>query len=158
MKITEREFILVVAIALMGFVFSMREWILWLDTLNPLGGLLVYYFILYVSLIVLGRLGLVVFNVKIDDPLQTGGLVLVTYAFFAVVNNESPYVQFVTGRSMEAVSPVFYGSEDGALFWFFQRILPFASMDVLRVMTFIVAPFIITLIGTMLVSKKIRIK
>jgi len=157
MELTSREVGLAVAFAVLGFAFSMREWILFLDSLSPLQGLIVYYIILYVSLYVLSRLDLVVFGFKIKDPLQTLGLLLITFAFFVTVDWESPYIQYVTGRSVENVSPVYFQSEDGAVWFLWQSVLPWLGVEQLRVLTYVVTPFILALIGGLLVSGKVRL-
>jgi RsiW-degrading membrane proteinase PrsW (M82 family) len=86
MKLTEREAALAAAIGFMGFAFTTRTWLLWLNELNPIQGIIVYYVILYCALYLLSRLKLVVFGITIDEPIQTIGLLMVTFAFFSTGN------------------------------------------------------------------------
>jgi hypothetical protein len=157
-KLEERELALAAALALLGFILTSREWLLFLDGLSPFQGLLVYYMILYGSLYLLSRMDLVVFGFKIRDPLQTLGLLLVTFAFFIVVDWESPYVQIVTkgDASVGAVSPVFFQSEDGAVWFLWQQALPWANFEVVRLLTYVLTPLILALIGGYLASGKVR--
>lgn len=156
MELTLREVWLALAFALMGFALTCRSLLLFLDGLNPLQGLVVYYLILYVSLYVLSRLDLVVFGFKIKDPLQTLGLLLITFAFFICVDWESPYVQLVTGRNVENISPVLFQAEDGAIWFLWQNAFPGAGVETLRLLTYVVTPLILALVGGLLVSEKVK--
>jgi len=150
-KITEKEFLLVLAITLMGFIFSMRESILWLNTLNPFQGLIVYYAILYTSLYLLSRAGLIIWEFKIEHPLQVLGATLIIFSFFITVNWENPYVQYITRGSFGDVSTVFYQSEDGATWYLWSQVVQ--NIELLRILTFIITPFILSLIGVLLVKE-----
>jgi hypothetical protein len=143
----------------MGFAFSSRVWIRWMAGLNPAQGLLVYYMILYLSLYVLSRLGLVVFGLRVEDPAQTLGLLMVTFSFFIIVDWESAYIQHVSipGSDPASVSSVFYQSEDGATFWLWQHLLPGAGWEAWRFFTYVFTPFALTLLGGLLLSKRVRL-
>jgi hypothetical protein len=152
--------LLATVIAVIGFVFNTRTWILYLNDLTPVEGLIVYYVILYATLYVLSRMGLVVFGLKIDDPVETFGLLMITFAFFITVDWSSPYVQYVTTGSFQGTSNVFVNnSEDGMTWYLWSLLIPQvpANLLILRLLTFIVTPFILTVLGGLLVSGKIRI-
>jgi len=151
LEITREELALVLVITIMGFAFSMRPWILFLDSLNPFTGLIVYYVILYFSLYALSKMGLVIWKIRIKSALQVLGALLITMAFFITVDWESPWVQYVTGRTGADVSNVLYQSEDGA-FWYLWSFLT-NNFEVLRILTYVITPFILTLIGVILVRK-----
>jgi hypothetical protein len=160
MDLTEKEVSLAVALAVLGFALSSRQWLLFLDCLNPFEGLIVYYLILYVSLYILSRLDLVVFGVTIKEPLQTFGLLLITFAFFIVVDWESPYVQLATRGSIETVgniTPVLFQSEDGATWFLWQQAFPWLDIETLRILTYVVTPLVLALIGGLLVSEKVKL-
>lgn len=157
MELTRHELGLALALAVIGFIFSSRSWILFLDGLSPLQGLIVYYVILYICLYILSRLDLVIFGFKIKEPLQTFGLLLITFAFFICVDWESPYIQFATGRSVEDISSVLFQAEDGAVWFLWQSIIPWADIELLRLLTYVASPFLMALIGGLLVSEKIRL-
>jgi len=152
-----RELWLAVAFALMGFAFSSREWLLFLDGLNPFQGLIVYYVIIFTSIFILSRLDLVVLGFRIRGLAQTIGLTLITFAFFITVDWESPYIQIATGRQPVDMSPVYFQAEDGAVWYAWSQILPTAGPDVLRVLTYVVTPLILALVGGFLVSEKVRL-
>lgn len=157
MKVTDKEFALALVLAFIGLALSSRQWLLFLAGLTPLEGLIVYYIILYVSLYVLSQMGLVVLGVKIKEPLQTFGLLLITFAFFIVVDWESAYVQYVTTGTMEGVSPVYLQAEDGAVFWVWTKLLPSASVETWRLLTYVLTPFVMALIGGLLASEKVKL-
>jgi len=157
LELTDKEVALAVILAVMGFIFSTHQWLLFLSGLTPLEGLIIYYIILYGALYVLSQLGLVVLGIKIKEPLQTFGLLLITFAFFIVVDWESAYVQYVTTSSLQGVSPVFLQAEDGAVFWVWQQLLPTAPVETWRILTYVLTPFMLTLIGGLLASEKIKL-
>jgi hypothetical protein len=152
-KITQKELSLAISIAIMGFVLSSREWILFLNSLDPVQGLFVYYVILYSSLTVLSYLGLVIFNIKIKNPIQTFGLILITFAFFITVDWESPYIQLITKGNVENASTIFYQSEDGATWYFWSNVVGVKNIETLRLLTFVLTPFLLCLIGSYLVTQ-----
>jgi hypothetical protein len=98
---------------------------------------------------------LVVFGLKIDDPVKTFGLLLITFAFFVTVNWENPYVQLVTMGTTQGASPVFYGSEDGAVWFVVSQFV--SDVWLCRMITFVAVPFLLTILGGILVSGKIKI-
>jgi hypothetical protein len=105
-------------------------------------------------------LDLVVFGFKIKEPLQTFGLLLITFAFFICVDWESPYVQLATRGSIETVgniTPVLFQSEDGATWFLWKQAFPWLDIETLRVLTYVLTPFILTLIGCLLVSEKVKL-
>lgn len=149
-EITREEVILVVTIIIMGFVFSTREWILFLDRLNPFVGLLVYYAILYVCLYALSKGGLIIWKFKIKNVVQVFGCLLITFAFFVIVDWESMYIAIVTGKSTN-ISNVYLQAEDGAV-WYLWSFLT-SNVEALRILTYVVTPAILTFIGVLLVKK-----
>ena len=155
--LTGREIWLATALALMGFAFSTRTWLLWENTLNPIQGLIVYYIILYGSLFALSRLGLTVFGIKIDKPLQTFGLLCITFGFFCVVDMSSAWTTIATGGNTATVSPIYWQCEDGAVYYIWNLILPWASAEILRLLTYVFTPAVLALIGSYFVSGKIKL-
>jgi hypothetical protein len=154
-KITSKEIFLALVIASMGFLFSSREWILQLNALNPVQGLLVYYAILYISLYFLSKAGLIIYDLKIENAVQVFGLLLITFAFFITVDWESQWVQYVTKQNVEQASTVFYESEDGAIMYLWSQVYPMKpeNMENLRLLTYVLTPFLLTLVGVFLVTK-----
>ena len=158
MDITAREVALAVVFAVIGITTTMRPFLMFLAGLNPLYGLILYYAILYVCLVALSKFELVIFGIKIKNLAQTLGVLLITFAFFMVISWTSGYVQYVTTGSFVGASPVFLQSEDGAVFWIWQMLLPAADVEVWRLLTYAVTPFLLTLTGGVLASKKVKFR
>jgi hypothetical protein len=152
-KVTGKEVWLAVALAVMGFVFSTREYLLFLDSLSPFEGLIIYYVVLYISLYALSKLGLVIFGFKVQSLVQTAGLLMVTFSFFLVVDWTSGWVGIVTGKPN--ISNVFLQDEDGAVWWLWSQVI--SNAELCRFATFVFTPFALALSGGLLVSKKVKL-
>ena len=145
------------ALAALGFLLTTRPYIFWLNNVTPLVGLAVYYVILYGALYLLSKAGLTVLNVKIEQNAQTVGLLMITFAFFITVDLTSSYVQFVATGSAAGIANVYLQSEDGAVFWVWQHLLPLAGDEVWRILTYVLTPFTLALVGCGFVTGKIKI-
>lgn len=158
LKITRKELILAIIFAFAGFVLTMRWWILFLNTLNPLLGLLVYYVIMYSSLYGLSRLDLTIFGFNIKKPLQVLGVTLITFAFFIVVDWESPLINMITNGTTQGISNVYFQAEDGAVWYIFSLIFGTAHIQLLRIFTYVITPFLLALAGGLLIKDKPEIR
>jgi hypothetical protein len=153
--LTHRELLLAISIAVLGFILSMRSFILYLDTLNPLQGFIVYYLILYSALYILSIMGLTIFGIKISTPMQTLGLLLITMAFFITIDWESPYINIVTKGTAENISQVYWQTEDGATWWVWGHW--FQDVEQLRMLTYVLSPFLLTVIGGFLIVRRTQL-
>lgn len=135
--------------ALLGWIFSSRKFILFLNKLNPIQGLIFYYFQIFVTLEVLQYFGLVIGGVRMTSFSQTFGELLIIFAFFVLVNNESDWVQIVVGEDthQKQVCPrVYTQAEDGAAFYFWKTYVT-DNEEVARTLTFVVTPVILVGLG-----------
>lgn len=148
--LTRKEIGLAAMIAGMGFVFSARPWLLFLDRQTPIAGLLVYYGVVYVAFFLLSKVGLAVFGHAIKDPVQLLGLVLISFAFFITIDWESPYVQEVTGHAGD-VSGIYFQAEDGAVWYAWQQ-AGILDTGRLRFLTYVLTPFLAAIVGGLLVK------
>lgn len=138
--------------ALLGYIFSSRYFILFLNQLDPIQGLVFYYFQIFVTLEVLQYFGLVIGGVKMTSITQTIGELLMIFAFFIIVDNESEWIQVVVGeekKEKQNCPKVYLQAEDGATYYFWKT-LTGASPDVLRILTFVVTPALLVSIGLFL--------
>lgn len=154
--ITAKEFYLAIAFAIIGFLLTTRLFLNTLEGLNLFLGFIVYYSIIFLTIFILSKLDLVIFGLKIENFSQKIGLIFITFSFFILVNLESPYVNIVTHGTAENVSNIYFMSEDGLVWGFWS--LMFNNVTLLRVLTFMVTPFILTLLGGLLVSEKLEVK
>jgi hypothetical protein len=153
LKLTNKEVLLAILIGVMGYVFSTREFILFLNSLDPISGFIIYEIIFYSWLIFTSYLGLAFLGVKIKQPLQLFGLWLIWFALFITIDWESPYVQYVTKGNFEGASGVFYQSEDGAVWYFWHDLLNIKNVDMVRILTYVVTPLLLALAGGLLVTR-----
>lgn len=140
--------------ALLGYLFSARTFILFLNKLTPTQGLLFYYFQLFVTLEVLQALGLVVGGIQITSTVQTIGELFVIFAFFILVNQESRWIQVLVGeetKQEQQCPQIYLHSEDGATFEFWST---WFAPDTARILTFVVTPAVLVAIGTYLMGFK----
>jgi hypothetical protein len=151
MKITKEEFLFAISLAVLGFIFSAKEYILWLNQFNPFQGLLVYYIILYSVLFVLAHFGLIIWKFKIETPAQVLGAMLITFAFFIVVDWTSCYTQTVVSGSCQGISSIYLSSEDGAVYYLWSNLIQ--DTGILRLLTYVFTPFVMALAGVALVSR-----
>lgn len=138
--------------ALLGYIFSSRYFILFLNNLDPIQGLVFYYFQIFVTLEVLQYFGLVIGGVKMTSITQTIGELLMIFAFFIIVDNESEWIQVVVGedkKEKQNCPKVYLQAEDGATYYFWKS-LTGASPDVLRILTFVVTPALLVSVGLFL--------
>jgi hypothetical protein len=127
-----------------------------MNGLNPLAGLGIYYAVVFATILLLQVFGLVVGGTKFSGPLTAIGGVLVVFSFFIIFNQTSCYInETVNGQcDTTKVSQVYQQSEDGAVYWLWSKAFPGDSAEQLqlrRVMTYVVTPFILTALGVLLI-------
>lgn len=144
------------AFALLGYLFSSRRFIRFLNTLNPFQGLLFYYAQLFVTLEVLQYFGLVIGGVRMTDLSQTIGELLVIFAFFILVDQESAWVAYVVGEPEGKPKdyPVVYTqAEDGAVYYLWSTYIT-SNPETARFLTFVVTPVVLVSLGLYLTGGK----
>lgn len=156
-KVSSKEWALAAIFAVAGYLLTMREVIMRLNSLDPIAGVAVFYAILYITLAVLSHFGLVIWKFRIDTPMKTLGLLLITFAFFIIVNWESCYVNTVASGSCSGVSSVYFASEDGAVWYLWTHVAEIADVEIARILTFSVTPFVLAVVGGALVSGGIKV-
>ena len=159
-KLQNREIALACAIAALSLLFTLRPVLLFLNTLNPFIGMIIYYVVLYGCLLILGHFGLTIVNTKIKKPLQTFGLLLITFAFFIGVGLSSAYIQYETTGSVQGASPIYYQCEDGAVVWLWTLFIPLTSSfnaTLVWILAYGLTPFMLALVGGLLALDKPRL-
>lgn len=151
-EITSKEAIFALSMAILGFIFSLRNYILFLNNLDPIMGLVVYYVIMYSLITVMSYFGLIrIGDISIQNPVQILGSTIVLFAFFSAISVSSPYVNLIVHGNINNVSQVYFQTEDGALWQFWSGYSQ--NPDILRILTYVVSPFVIALIGSLLVTR-----
>lgn len=147
-----RYLILASALAIIGFLFSMPSFILWLNNLNPIEGLLFYQAITLGAVLGLAKVGLVIHNTKIRVGRQALGLYMVLFAFLIITDFTSCWINIITAGTCPASANIFTQSEDGATFFLWSSIVN--NPATARILTFVVTPIILVLIGGYLIGYK----
>lgn len=144
--------------ALLGWVFSTTTYIQFIDRLNPVQGLLLYYIVIFIAITLLQHIGLKIGDVVHDTNIQTIGTMMILFSFFIVVNWQSEYGCYVTQKdcSEEKVSQIFMNSEDGATFYLWNKITN--NINTSRWLTYVFTPFLLTMIGFKLIMHKTHIE
>jgi purine-cytosine permease-like protein len=156
-KLQSREIALACAITALGLLFTLRPVLMFLNTLNPFVGMIIYYVVLYGALMILGHFGLTIFSTKIKKPLQTFGLLLITFAFFIAVGLSSSYIQYETAGTVQGASPIYFQCEDGAVVYLWTLIIPLTSSfnaTLIWMLSYGLTPFVLALIGGLLAFDK----
>lgn len=137
------------AFAIIGYIFSTRAFILFLNQLNPFQGLLFYYLQLFVTLEVLQYFGLIIGGVKMQSFTQTLGELMIVFAFFILVDQESAWVAYVIGEDegKKKDFPVVYTqAEDGATYYLWNTYVT-KDPETARMLTFVLTPAIMVALG-----------
>lgn len=143
--------------ALLGFIFSSRKWIKKIDSLSPTNGLLLYYIIIYITIYILSFFGLVIGHSKIKNYTHTLGVIMILFSYFIIFDWESEYINIVTKGDFDRtkVSKVYLQSEDGATFDLYYKLTK--NVELSRILTFVITPFVLTFLGSLLIQNKIQL-
>jgi hypothetical protein len=128
---------LAIGVALAGLIFTSRQWLAWINTLTPEMGMFVKH------LAILS----VIFGLHFIDGLvgppreQALGVLLMYTAFVLIFNYQSEWVVDAGAANVEKQTP------DGALYHRMRNTLGLTP-DAARIITFVIAPFILFMIGS----------
>lgn len=152
MKVTGKEWALVGMFVILSIIFSSKTWIIFLNTLTPIYGFIIYYIIIFICLLLLSAMGLIVFNMEIKSFRQVLGTTLIFFVFFLIFNWESGWITHVVNSSA-TVSPIFYGSEDGMTYYLVTNYIT-SNPELARWITFPLIGGLLTLLGVLLINKR----
>jgi hypothetical protein len=129
------------AVALAGLVFTSRTWLQWIGTLGPEAGLLVKNLIIFAVIYLLhfvdGLVG--------PPRRQALGFLLMYIAFDVIFNYQSDWIKEVRADNVERQTP------DGAIYHRARG--AGLGPDAARVVTFVVAPFLLFMAGSFIVRR-----
>lgn len=152
-KITWEELIVVFLIGIFGFLFYIKQWLLFLNSLNPLLNFLIYYFIWFVIIFLLSLTGFVFFGTKIKNPIQIIGTLLILFSLGVILGWSNNYVYYVTNGEFTNNLNLFFGCEDGISWWIVYNILGIHIIWLSKLLAFSIFPMITALIGVLLITK-----
>jgi uncharacterized membrane protein len=131
---------LAATIATLGFVFTSRPWLQWLNTLGPEVGLLVKHVVILFSIFLVG---LVDPHIKFVQHRQVFGALLVYVSFVMIFNYQSGWIQDANAENVENQTI------DGAVYHRARESFKL-SPEVSRIVTFVIVPFLLVLTGSKL--------
>lgn len=135
---------LAAVIGLLGFVFTSRPWLQWLHTLSPEVGLFIKHVTILISIFILSNVDP---RIKFVHHGQAVGVLLMYVSFVMIFNYQSGWIQDAKADNV--------GDQtiDGAVYHRFRETLKL-SPEMSRLLTFVVIPFVLVLVGSKLVNSK----
>jgi len=129
------------AVALAGLIFTSRSWLKWINTLGPEAGLvvknLVIFAVIYLLHFVDGLVG--------PPRRQAAGFLLMYIAFDVIFNYQSGWIKDAGTENVERQTP------DGAIYHRARGLG--LGPDAARIVTFVVAPFLLFIAGSFIVKR-----
>lgn len=142
-------------LGVIGWVFSSKTWLMFLNNLDPPVGLAVYYLIIFVTLLFLQHIGLVIADLPFNSLNHAIGTILIIFSFFVVFDWTSYYVTQVTqGEHAAPPSRVYLQSEDGAVYYVWNTLAGLPIQQA-RFMTYVVTPITLSILGLILIKGNI---
>lgn len=152
-KITWQEWLFVALVGIFGFLAYIKQWLQFLNTLNPAWNFIIYYGIWFVIMLVLSLIGFVILGHKIKNPVQIIGTLLILFAINVVLGWSNGYVTYVTTGSFSNSMNIFYGCEDGVSWFLFHDVFGIGTIWLAKLLAFSIFPMILAIIGVLLVTK-----
>ena len=140
------------AFGLIGYFFTSKLWLFFINSFNPTIGLIIYYIIITFVVKILECYHLIISSKQIVYNSQTIGIILIFYAYWILLSWQSCYLTEIQGKTCESqnLSNIYLQSEDGALYYFFNHFTN--NMEISRWLTYVVTPMILAGIGFYLVK------
>ena len=151
-----KDIVLAIIFAVIGLLVSTKFVTMFTDSLGPVWGMLLTSAIVLGSLLILSYLDLIIFKFNNDGVKKFFGLLFITFAFMIVTSQSSCYQNLVIGKDCDVCS-TYFQSPDGAVWHIWSSIIP-VSVDALgaiffvRMLTYVLTPFVLTLIGGLLIK------
>jgi len=134
---------LAATIGLLGFVFTSRQWLQWLHTLGPEMGLFIKHVTILLSIFLLS---IVDPRIKFVHHGQAFGVLFLYMAFVMIFNYQSDWIQDIDSDNVGDQSV------DGAVYRRSREILKL-NPEMSRLLTFVVIPFLLVLMGSKLIHR-----
>lgn len=137
-----------------GYLFSTHTWLKFINTLSPIAGLAIYYLVVMVILIILMYVGIRVGNISFTTYRQIIGSTLIIFSFFILFDFSSCYQnEIIHGNCNIPIN--FIQMEDGVVYNFWNKFTP--NISKLRILTYVVTPFILTFLGIYLITDRVEL-
>lgn len=151
-EITFKEIIFIILIGIFGFILYTAKWLNFLNSLNPLYNFLIYYIALFLILFVFSLTGFVIFGIKIRNPVQIFGTLLIFFSIFTILGWSNNYVTYTTTGAFSSNMNIYFGCEDGISWWLVYNVIGISNIFLARILAFSIIPMLTALIGTYLLT------
>jgi len=131
---------LALAVAFLGFVFTSRQWLQTLHKLSPETGMIAKQLSILVAIFILARADT---TLQFKSHHQAVGVLLVYMAFNIIFNYQSEWINDVDASNVERQTP------DGAIYHRSRTNLNL-NPELARIVTFVLVPFAMVLVGSKL--------
>ena len=155
LSITKEEWKIIISITVAGFVWSIPEFIQYIQSVGNVTGLMIRYIALFVfAFFILNGKSMKVnrFKIKRFGIRETTGLIMIYYAFAVAWNWINSCWADIVVKGVCNMPQMVMVSEDGVLWTLFEPLIP--SADVLRLVVYVAMPFILSLMGALLVTRR----
>jgi hypothetical protein len=142
-------------LATSGFIVSTNSWITFVNNLSSCHAIILRYFVIIMLLLILRKMGVTIREIEFDTIGHVIGSVLIIFSFFIIFNFSSCYYNELLNGECYSVPELYLASEDGIVYNFWKRYTK--NTNNLRILTYMVTPFLLTLIGIFLIQKKISL-
>jgi hypothetical protein len=145
--------LLPLSFAIIGYLVTTKYFLTFLNGLDPVRGLTVYYLIVSCAIILLEYIGLIIADVHFNSFYHFLGTLLLNFSFFTIVIWSNCYVAEITkGICTTApgnISNIYLNTESGASYYLWSKITD--DIRTRRILTFIITPFVLSILGLILI-------
>lgn len=145
-----RLLLLPISFLFIGYLVTTKKFVCFLNTLDPIKGFMLYYLIISISVLLLVKLGLVVSDIHFTSWNHFVGILLLNFAFFIIVIWTNCYFAEIIKGECKNFTRVYLNTESGATYHFWSSIT--RDRNLRRLLSFVVTPFILSLIGIILIK------
>lgn len=142
-------------LAMGGLIISTRFWITFVNKIPSYYALLIRYAIILVLLLIFRKIGIKIGNIEFDTIGHIIGSILIIFSFFIIFDLSSCYHNELLNGECTSVPELYLASEDGIVYNFWKNYT--RNINHLRILTYMITPFLLTLIGIFLIPKKISL-
>lgn len=153
--VTVKELITAISLAILGFIFTTKPYINFINNMTPPTGYFFNLIMFYAFILILSYLGMTFIGFKIDRWDKVFGMFFITYAMLLITNFNSPYFNLSLGYPIENISNIYFQSADGAVWFLWLKL--WDNMVFLRMMTYVFTPFALVCIGGFLIKDEVQV-
>ena len=133
--------------AVLGFVFTSKQWLQWLNKYNPETGLIIKHTVILLSIYILAWSDP---YIKFVHHHQAIGVLLLYMTFVLIFNYQSGWIKDIKADNVEDQT------FDGVVYHRSKKIMNIEP-QMARIISFVIIPFILVIIGSQLVHHRQKV-